>query len=72
MIASRLLALFTWMRFVVFYMYMYIYIMLFIHETYDGVNYVGNNFILIEKNPELAIISSLILSNSHLYEKRGN
>ena len=37
-----------------------------------GVNYVGNNFILIEKNPELTIISSLILSNSHLYEKRGN
>ena len=73
MIASRLLALFTWMRFVVFCMHMYIYILCYLYtKRMYGVNYVGNNFILIEKNPELAIISSLILSNSHLYEKREN
>ena len=44
---------------------------LFIQETY-GVNYSRNNTNQIEKNPRLLIISSLILSNSHLYERTGN
>ena len=37
-----------------------------------GVNYTRNNINQIEKNPGLSIISSLILSNPHLYEKTGN
>ena len=44
---------------------------LFIQETY-GVNYSRNNTNQIEKNPVLLIISSLILSNPHLYERTGN
>ena len=38
---------------------------------YD-VNYAANNVNQIEKNPGLLIISSLILSSLHLYERTGN
>ena len=44
---------------------------LFIQETYY-VNYSRNNINQIEENPGLLIISSLILSNPHLYERTGN
>ena len=44
---------------------------LFIQETY-GVNYPRNNTNQTEKNPGLLIISSLILSTPHLYERTGN
>ena len=44
---------------------------LFIQETY-GVNYSRNNTNQIEKTPGLLIISLLILSNPHLYERTGN
>ena len=37
-----------------------------------GVNYSRNNTNQIEKNPGLLIISSIILSNPHLYERTGN
>ena len=37
-----------------------------------GVNYAGNTVNDIEKNPGLLIISSLILSNSHLCKRTGN
>ena len=53
------------------FLYLYVYIVLFIQETY-GVNYSRNNTNQIEKNPGLLIISSLILSNPHLYERTGN
>ena len=53
------------------FLYLYVYIVLFIQETY-GVNYSRNNTNQIEKNPGLLIISSLILSNPHLYERSGN
>ena len=44
---------------------------LFIQKTY-GVNYSRNSTNQIEKNPGLLIISSLILSNPHLYDRTGN
>lgn len=47
-----------------------IYMMLFIRIC--GVNYAGNTVNDIEKNPGLLIISSLILSNSHLCKRTGN
>ena len=53
------------------FLYLYVYMVLFIQETY-GVNYSRNNTNQIEKNPGLLIISSLILSNPHLYERTGN
>ena len=57
------------MKFAVFYIFMYIW--LYIQETY-GVNYSRNNTNQIEKNPGLLIISSVILSNPHLYERTGD
>ena len=48
------------------FLYVYVYTVLFIQET-CGVNYLRNNTNQIEKNPGLLIISSLILSNPHLY-----
>ena len=44
---------------------------LFIQET-NGVNYSRSNTNYIEKNLGLLIISSLILSNPHLYERTEN
>ena len=44
---------------------------LFIQEAH-GVNYSRNNTNQNEKNPGLLIISSLILSVPHLYERTGN
>ena len=52
-----------------FYMYMYIWCYLY---RKHGVNYSRNNTNQIEKNPGLITISSLILSNTHLYERTGN
>ena len=37
-----------------------------------SVNCLQNNINQIEKNPRLLIISSLIISNPHLYERTGN
>ena len=58
------------MKFVVFYISMYIYSVIYTGMIY-GVNYAQSNINQIEKNPGLLIISSLILSNPHLYEKTG-
>ena len=58
------------MKFVVFYISMYIYSVIYTGMIY-GVNYARSNINQIEKNPGLLIISSLILSNPHLYEKTG-
>ena len=49
---------------------MYIYRVIHTGMIY-GVNYAQSNINQIEKNPGLLIISSLILSNPHLYEKTG-
>ena len=59
------------MKFVVFYISMYIYRVIYTGMIY-GVNYAQSNINQIEKNLGLLIISSLILSNPHLYEKTGN
>ena len=59
------------MKFVVFYISMYIYSVIYTGMIY-GVNYAQSNINQIEKNLGLLIISSLILSNPHLYEKTGN
>ena len=53
------------MKFSVFYFYVYIYGVIYTGKIYD-INYAQNNINQIEKNPELLIISSLILSNPHL------
>ena len=58
------------MKFVVFYISLYIYSVIYTGMIY-GVNYAQSNINQIEKNPGLLIISSLILSNPHLYEKTG-
>ena len=58
------------MKFVVFYISMYIYRVIYTGMIY-GVNYAQSNINQIEKKPGLLIISSLILSNPHLYEKTG-
>ena len=60
------------MRFTAFYLYMYIF----------GVTYAGNIYVILivqetvlirlKKNPGFFIISSLILSSHHLYERTGN
>ena len=41
-------------------------------DVFYGVNYSQNNTNYVEKNLGLLIISSLILSNPHLYERTGN
>ena len=59
------------MKFAVFYFYVYIYGVIYTGKIY-GINYAQNNINQIEKNPELLIISSLILSNPHLHKRTGN
>ena len=57
------------MKLAVFYMYMYIWCYLYKKR---GVNYSRNNTNQIKNSPGLIIISLLILSNPHLYERTGN
>ena len=51
--------------------YIYIYGVIYTENIYV-VNYAQNNINPIEENPGLLIISSLILSNPHLYERTEN
>ena len=53
------------------FFYMYVYIWCYLYRKHS-VNYSRNNTNQIEKNPGLITISSLILSNPHLYERTGN
>ena len=54
------------------FLYIDMYIWRYLYRNIYGVKYSRNSTNQTEKNPGLLIISSLILSNLHLYEKTGN